>query len=162
LAPPLFSGRYRVQWCETDAAGFVHFSNFLRYCERAEEDFLLSLGFRYRFINAATPVVAFPRVKAGCEYSAPLRPGDVFRVDIVDVVVGNKSITYRFEVFNESLGTLSARCEIVAVAFSLERGESIPVPEELKQRLLAAGARLRDGAGNAAGGKARGDKGTSS
>jgi len=144
----VFSARYRVRWSETDAAGFVHFSNFLRYCERAEEDFLLSLGFRYRFIRGTSiPLVAFPRVRAGCEYRAPLRPGDVFRVDIVDVVVGNKSIAYRFEIMNETLGRLSAVCEIVAVAYSLERGESVPVPSELREKLLAAGARLRGEAG---------------
>ncbi len=145
---PVFSARYRVQWSETDAAGFVHFSNFLRYCERAEEDFLLGLGFRYRFIDgSSTPVMEFPRVRAGCEYRAPLRPGDMFRVDIVDVVLGNKSIAYRFEITNETLGKLSAVCEIVAVAYSLERGESVPVPRELRERLLAAGARLRREAG---------------
>ena len=148
----VFSARYRVQWSETDAAGFVHFSNFLRYCERAEEDFLLSLGFRYRFVNAATPVLAFPRVRAGCDYMAPLRPGDRFRVDIVDVVLGNKSITYRFELFNEELGVASARCEIVAVAYSLVEGRSVPVPGELRERLLAAGARPREGGGGGAGG----------
>ncbi len=141
---PLFSARYRVQWSETDAAGLVHFSNFFRYCERAEEDFLLSLGFHYRFTSIGVPAVAFPRVKAGCEYFSPLRPGDTFRVDIVDVVVGGKSIAYRFEIHNETTGRLSAVCEIVAVAFSLEKGGSIPVPDELREKLLERGAREKN------------------
>jgi acyl-CoA thioester hydrolase len=150
----IYSGRYRVWWSETDAAGLVHFSNFLRYCERAEEEFLLGLGFRQRFVVSGVPAVVFPRVRAGCEYLSPLRPGDEFRVDIVDVVVGNKSIRYRFEITNETTGRLSARCEIVAVAYSTERGESIPVPEELRRRLLEAGARSREQAQGGPGGGA--------
>ncbi len=141
LPRPVFSARYRVRWHETDAAGLVHFSNFFRYCERAEEDFLLSLGFRYSFAGGGNvPRVAFPRVVAECSYTAPLRPGDVFRVDIVSVTVGNKSIEYRFEITNETLDRPSASCRIVAVAFDVVEGRSIPVPGELRRRLLEAGA----------------------
>ena len=138
---PMFSARYRVRWHETDAAGLVHFSNFFRYCERAEEDFLLRLGFRYRFAGGGgVPRIAFPRVVAECSYTAPLRPGDVFRVDIVSATVGNKSIEYVFKIVNETTGRESASCRIVAVAFDVVEGRSIPVPEELRTKLIEAGA----------------------
>jgi len=151
---PVFSARYRVHWSETDAAGIVHFSNFFRYCERAEEDFLYSLGVCECVGREGRPVIAFPRVHSECSYEAPLRPGDVFRVDIDEVVIGNKSITYRFTIVNESLGRKSAVCRIVAVAYDLREGRSIPVPEELRRRLLEAGAVERERGGAAGGGGA--------
>ena len=141
----VYEARYRVYWSETDAAGIVHFSNFLRYCERAEEEFLRGLGFPCGCEGQGRPRYALPRVSAGCEYSFPLWPGDEFSVSIDEVIVGNKSLTYKFTIRNLSRGgVVSARCSITAVLYDLERGESIPIPEELRRRLIEAGARPRE------------------
>ena len=35
----------RVEFCDTDMAGIVHYSNFFRYMEVAEHEFFRSLGF---------------------------------------------------------------------------------------------------------------------
>ena len=144
---PVYVARYRVWWSETDAAGIVHFTNFLRYCERAEEEWLRGLGFCQcpRGGGFGAPRIVLPRVSAGCEYMFPLWPGDEFTVSIDEVVVGNKSIEYRFTIRNETRGgRVSARCRIVAVAYDTVEGSSIPLPDELRKRLLEAGARPRE------------------
>ncbi len=105
-----------------------------------EEDFFNTvLGWRWR-----PGSVMFPRVRAECSYYKPLFVHDDFRVDIVDVVIGRKSITYRFEVYNESRGYKSADCTIVTVAVSPDTMEAIEVPGDVRDKLLRAGARLRE------------------
>ncbi len=138
---PLFSMRYRVWWSETDAALMMHFSNFFRVCERAEEEFLASLG----VVQVGQPGsrLLMPRVRAECDYESPLRPGDTYRVDLVDLVLGRSSLQYSYEIFNETSRRLSARCRIVAALYDELTGRAREIPRELRERLLAAGARQR-------------------
>jgi len=133
LAEPLFSYRGRVYWSDTDAAQIAHFSSFFRYCERAEEEFIVS-----RLGGWRRGGIVFPRVRAECDFRAPMYPHDLFRVDIVGARVGRKSITYEFRVYNESRGWLAAEGSIVVVAFDPVRGEAVPVPEELRRLLEGA------------------------
>ena len=39
-----FQTHRRVEFCETDMAGIVHFSNFYKWMEQAEHEFFRSLG----------------------------------------------------------------------------------------------------------------------
>ena len=45
----------RVEFHETDSAGIVHFSNFFRYMEAAEVEFLNSLGLSVAISGEARP-----------------------------------------------------------------------------------------------------------
>ena len=56
------------------------------------------------------------------------------------IEIGRTSIAYRLRIMNEALGRVSAECSIVAVAYSLAEGEPIPVPEEVRKKLLEIGA----------------------
>ncbi len=126
----LFSYRGRVYWSDTDAAQIAHFSSIFRYCERAEEELVVS-----RLGGWRPGSIVFPRVRAECDFHRPLYPHDVFRVDIVEARVGRKSITYRFRVYNETRGWLAAEGSIVVVAFDPSKGEAVEVPEEIRRAL---------------------------
>ncbi|MCE4604899.1 MAG: acyl-CoA thioesterase [Aeropyrum sp.] len=139
----IHSFRGTVFWSETDAARIAHFSTFFKLCEWAEEDFYRRVAGGEAFHDVLKRGVMFPRVRAECTYRYPLHVHDDFRVDIVDVVVGGKSITYRFEVWNETHGELSAECTIVTVAVDVERFEAVEVPGEFREALVRAGARMR-------------------
>lgn len=139
----IFSREGRVYWNQTDAAQIAHFSSIFSYCEETEEEFFASiLGARWRPGN-----VLFPRVHASCDFKTPLRVHDRFRVDIDEVLVGEKSITYKFHVYNLDLDSLAAECIIVTVAVDPATFKGVRVPEELVERLLANGARRREEAG---------------
>ncbi len=139
----IYSYRSTAYWNETDAAGIVHFSNYFRYCERAEEEFFKKLLGGFPGILSKFSVIV-PRVKASCEYHSPIYPHDDFRVDIVDIVLGGKSIRYRFEVFNESRGIKAADCEIVIAIVDPRTMKSIEIPIQLRELLKSIGARERD------------------
>ncbi len=85
-----------------------------------------------------------PRARAECDYESPLRPGDIYRVDIVDVIIGRTSLQYFYEIYNETSGQLSARCRIVTVVYDEQTGKPKEIPQDLKSKLLRAGARLRE------------------
>jgi len=136
---PIFAAEYYVYWSETDAAQLVHFSNYFRICERAEEDFWRSLGLKFDTSYG----LIFPRVHASCDYRSPLHPGDRFRVEIVNIVLGNTSLTYFFRIFNITRDRLAAECRIVATAYSIEKQETIPIPVEVRKLLLERGAEER-------------------
>ncbi len=137
----IYSKTYRVYWSETDAALMMHFSNFFRVCERTEEEFLSALGLN----QSGQPGrrLLMPRVHAECDYERPLRPGDLYRVDIVDVIIGRSSITWRYEIYDEAQGYSSARCTIVSVVYDESSDRAVEVPQEIRERLIKAGARLR-------------------
>lgn len=130
-------------WNETDAAGIVHFSNFFRFCERAEEDFWIN---RYGGLGVAREKfnILFPRVRAECSFYFPIYPYDRFRVEIEDIIVGRSSITYRHKIFNESRGNrLSAECIITTVCVERGKMSSIPIPDEIREFLFKNGAKKK-------------------
>jgi acyl-CoA thioester hydrolase len=138
----IYSYRSTAYWSETDAAGIVHFSNYFRYCERAEEEFFRKLLGGFPDILNRYGVIV-PRVRASCDYHHPIYPHDDFRVDIVDIEIGNRSLKYRFEVFNESRAVKAADCEIVVAIVDPSVMKSIEIPSQLRELLKSVGARER-------------------
>ena len=61
-----FKTSFRVSWTDTDAAQVVHFPNYFKFFEKAEEEFYRHLGFNVADI--AEKGVWFPRVEAFCQY----------------------------------------------------------------------------------------------
>lgn len=139
----LHSLRFPLYWSETDAARIAHFSSIFKFCEWAEEDFHRRL-FPESFHRVLEAPVIFPRVRAECDFYKPIYAHEMVRVDVVEAVIGRKSIAYTFEVYNETRGWLAARCRVVTVAVDPRTMRGVEVPEEVKKRLLEAGARLRE------------------
>ena len=139
---PVYSLEGRVYWSETDAAQIAHFTSFLRWCEKTEEEFMLQVAGR----GWAPGSLVFPRVHAECDYHYPLLPHQRYRVDIVSVRVGRKSIEWRYEIHNLDAGRLAAECRIVTVAYDPARGEAVEVPGELR-RILESYASRHGGEG---------------
>ncbi|MEC8941576.1 MAG: hotdog domain-containing protein, partial [Verrucomicrobiota bacterium] len=81
-----FEYQRRVEFHETDLAGIVHFSNFYRYMETAEHEFMRSLGHPVHR-QMAEAEIGWPRVSASCEFRKPARNDDilVIRVSIDEI-----------------------------------------------------------------------------
>ena len=67
MATPFRVAR-RVEFHDTDMAGIVHFSNFFRYMEFAEVEFLRSKGLSVAWVELNGERIGFPRVSAACDY----------------------------------------------------------------------------------------------
>lgn len=136
-----FRFRRRVEFAETDMAGIVHFSNFLRMMEAAEHEFLRSLGSSVH-VSTAEGTTGWPRLKVGCEYFRPLRFEDWVEIEVKVVEVRTRSVRYAFEFWRDAVGQGErvARGEVVAVHTRVHPVEGLKaesIPARLREALLA-------------------------
>ena len=128
----------RVDFCDTDMAGIIHFSNFFRYMEFAEVAFLRARGLSVAMTRGEEHL-GFPRVSATCDFLHPIRFEDVVEIAVRVERLGRKSVTYSFDFTHD--GKAVAKGRISAVCCRMTPGihalESIDIPEDIRARLLA-------------------------
>lgn len=137
--PVAFRTQRRIEFVDTDTACIVHFSNFFRFMEAAEVEFLRSLGLSVR-MPWDGQLISFPRVSASCDYVKPARFEDLIDIAVTVEKVGTKSVTYGFE-FTLN-GDLIARGQVTSVCCRVlpdHRLESVEIPARFRQFLQAAG-----------------------
>jgi YbgC/YbaW family acyl-CoA thioester hydrolase len=89
-----FSMTRVIEFCETDMAGIVHFSNFYCWMEQAEHAFFRSLGLTIAHDQDDGTTIGFPRVSASCRFVSPARFEDQLTVRLQVQRIGVKSLTY--------------------------------------------------------------------
>jgi acyl-CoA thioester hydrolase len=139
-----FSITRTVEFCETDMAGIMHFSNFFRWMEACEAGFYRSLNLPLISFVPGT-VVGWPRVKASCEYKAPLRFNDVVEVKLFIKEIRTKGIVYLFQFRKFESGAIRplvvAQGEMAAVCVTSDAAGKMvaqPIPEAVRQLLVVA------------------------
>lgn len=135
MAKP-FTVRRRVEFVDTDMAGIMHFSNYFRMMESAEQEFLRARGLTVAWMQDGQRV-GFPRVSASCDYSRALRFEDVVEIVVSIERVGQKSVTYNFafSCAGEPIanGRITTCCSREATPGSSM--VSIEIPEEIRKKL---------------------------
>ncbi len=141
----------RVQFADTDLAGIVHFSNFFRYMETAEHAFFRSLGTSIHAEHEGR-TIGWPRVKATCEYRAPLKFEDEVEVHLLVREKKSKSLTYDF-IFRKVNGDTPvevARGSVTAVCVTLDeqtrRMKATAIPDAIYNQIEVAPHELLEGA----------------
>jgi YbgC/YbaW family acyl-CoA thioester hydrolase len=126
----------RVEFGDTDMAGIMHFSNFFRFMDVAETDFLRTRGLNVSWFADGVKW-GFPRVSASCDYQKPAKFQDVLTVAVAVEKVGKKSVSYRFE-FSNQRGEALAIGRITAV-FCRSTGpdhiEALDIPADIRAKL---------------------------
>lgn len=125
----------RVEFGDTDMAGIVHFSQFFRYMEAAETDFLQARGLNVAWEEGGVRY-GFPRVAAACDYTRPARFGDTLAITVTVERVGTRSVTYRHEF--RTAGEPVAVGRITAVYSRKSAGgvlESLDIPPAVRAAL---------------------------
>lgn len=130
-----FTYRATVSFADTDAAGIVHFSNILRYVERAEAAWLHSLGLAQFEALPGGGFRGFPKVNLHSDFRCAIGPGEDFCVQIVPLEPGRSSLGYSFRVLRGGEeGALAAEGSFrLAYAEKLpgQHMRSIPLPASL-------------------------------
>jgi YbgC/YbaW family acyl-CoA thioester hydrolase len=131
-----FSITRRVEFGDTDMAGIMHFSNFFRFMEVAESDFLRGLGFAVSW-SADGVKLGFPRVSVACDFQKPAKFQDVLTVAVAVEKVGKKSVSYRFD-FTNQRGEPLATGRMTSV-FCRSTGpdyiEPLDIPDDIRAKL---------------------------
>ncbi len=140
-----FRWKHRVEFGETDMAGIVHFTNYFRYMEMAEHAFLRSIGLSVHAENGGM-VVSWPRIRAECQFRAPLTFEDEVEVHLTVRDKTDRTITYDFRLFEKG-GRLVATGATTAICASIEGGRkkmsAIAIPDWIGERIEVAPAALQ-------------------
>ncbi len=134
--PDIFRTQRRVEFCDTDAAGIVHFASYMCYMEQAEHEFLRSLGLTVSADQGDGSHVSWPRVHASCDFRGTAKFEDIVEIALHVSRLGEKSVTYEFNF--ENGGAVIATGRVIAVCCLVRPGSpltSIPIPEKFSQQL---------------------------
>jgi acyl-CoA thioester hydrolase len=133
--PERFQIQRRVEFCETDAAGIVHFSAFFLYMEQAEHALLRALG-----TSVVSPqedgVISWPRVNATCDFAAVAHFEQVLDVSVSICRLGKSSVTYQFDF--TLAGKPIAQGKMTSVCCRIVPGQPprpVPIPRTLAEQL---------------------------
>jgi YbgC/YbaW family acyl-CoA thioester hydrolase len=125
----------RIEFCDTDMAGIVHFANFFRFMESAEVEFLRARGLSVK-IDWEGQTLGFPRVSASCDYLSPARFEDMLDIAVTIDHIGRKSVTFAFEFSHQGQpiahGKVTSVCCLVRADHKLE---GIEIPASYRKRL---------------------------
>ncbi len=135
----------RIEFSETDMAGLVHFSNFFKYMETAERDFFEAAG--VDLINTQPgELVGWPRARAECKFTAPLRFGDSIDIHLAVKAIKDRSIDYQFRIFRKNEDgsrTQAAKANITTILTRLTDSgdlQSVEIPQNVRARITEAPA----------------------
>ena len=139
--PAVFHARRRIEFVDTDMAAIVHFSNFFRFMESAEVEFLRGRGLAV-VLEWEGQRVSFPRVAARCDYFKPVRFQDELELLVHLKRLGQKSLTYQFtfRLQGQTVAEGEISCVCCKVAPETHQIESIAIPESIRARLQDAQA----------------------
>ena len=134
--PNAFVHRRLVEFCETDAAGIVHFSALMQYMEQAEHALLRSVG--TTVFSSHPDTVTWPRVHVRTDFLSSASFEDSLLIYVSIKKFGETSIIYSFEV----VGPRGIVAEGISVSVCCVRSEDAPrglrkisIPGELRDSL---------------------------
>ncbi len=137
MVPMPFKRTYRVHWVDTDVAGVMHYTNYLRYFEACEEEFYRSISLPFNDIREKYGIT-FPRVEVHSRYKAACRFDDFFDVVMRVREVGEKTMTYDFQAIRQQDGKLAAEGYIKCIAVNSE-WKAVQLPADLAKTVREKG-----------------------
>lgn len=135
-SPRTFSITHRVAFSETDMAGVVHFSCFFKWMEEVEHAFFRSVGLSVAMRHEGMHI-GWPRVKATCDFSGPVRFEDEVDCRMTVTRIGEKSFSYDV-VFSVRGGDVG-KGSVTSVCCHMENGalRGIAIPDAIRAKLTA-------------------------
>lgn len=123
-----------VAWGDMDAFGHVNNTIYLRWFESVRIAFFHAAQVPHqRVALIQAPILAH----TSCTFELPLTFPDTVRVTASTGRVGTKSFTMLYEVHSLAHGRRAAHGDGVVVWYDYPSGRSVPLPDELRERLEA-------------------------
>lgn len=134
----MFTITRRVEFGDTDMAGIMHFSNYFRFMEVAETQFLNVRGMSVTWM-ANGERYGLPRVSVSCDYARPVRFEDVVTIAVSIEKIGTKSVSYRFDFTHDGQPVATGRIIAVYCKAVPPHGlEAHPIPPDMRAKLEAS------------------------
>ena len=122
----------RVYYEDTDAAGVVHYANYLRYMERARTEWLTALGFDLAALELEHGIV-FAVQRVDIEYRLPARLGDRLDVTLALLELGRARMTAVQEV-RRGVQTLT-HARVTIACLDRARWQPARIPAAVRTRM---------------------------
>jgi len=131
-----FVQRRRVQWGETDPAGFVYTPRFLDYAVEAVEGwFSATVGYDWFRLNRERGIGS-PMAHASLDFLKPLFPAEDFTLTVLVEAIGRSSITLQIAGRNAK-GEHCFQAKLVAVLIDPTKLKSRTMPPEFRDKIEA-------------------------
>jgi acyl-CoA thioester hydrolase len=124
---------------QCDAMGHLTIKEYMGFFDQAAWHCLLQLGFHSDDILKRR--IGFADARHVVDYKHELLAGELVRAESEVLRVGTKSLTARHDLFNAATGVLAASLEAVTVQYDLEKRQSIPLLDTVRQGAEACLAR---------------------
>jgi len=132
-----FAFSSEVDFSDTDAGGFAHFTSVLRWVERAEAAWMKSIGVMSFEVLDDGGYRGFPRVGVRCDYKVPMPPAESFTIILTPGKIGKTSFSYSFKVLKGGApDKIAAEGEITVVYVLAQRCgdfEKQPLPPQFSK-----------------------------
>lgn len=127
-----FSTNIDVRFRDLDALGHVNNAVFFTYFEEGRKHF-----FKKR-CNVSNPTgFGFIMAHISCDYLKPIRLKDRLKLQITVSAIKNKSFAFNYQLADRKDDSLVfATGESVQVCYDYRLNKSVPVPPDLKEKLL--------------------------
>jgi 4-hydroxybenzoyl-CoA thioesterase len=130
----VFRTERRIRFSHCDPAGIVYFVNFFDMVSGAVEDwFGEAIGWTFNDMHIRRRV-GFPIVSTGCEFFRPCHLGDVLTLELEIAKLGRSSIEFR--VTGRVAGDEKFRARHKVAMISLDTQRALPIPDELRTKML--------------------------
>ena len=134
IPPNAFKRRYRASLSDTDYLQVMHYTNYLRYCERAQQELLDSIGFGYaKLIHQHGLFI--PTVETSIRLKGPIRLDNEFEVAVWVEEIGRKHIRFKNVIRTLTSNKIVAEATTIAVCTDISLMEGMELPAELVEKL---------------------------
>ena len=135
-----YATRRRVEFCDTDMAGISHFTNFFKYMEQAEHEFLRHVG-KNVVLYDERGTMGFPKLEAHCRYRHPAVHGAELVIELTIICDDGKTIQYDCSIFDSEQSNANRILlaeGFLRVACCRFPPDGLPFPIPIPDHVLAA------------------------
>jgi acyl-CoA thioester hydrolase len=133
-----FALQHRVRWSECDPFGHANHRAYFEWFEEARNRYLEAVGLPALSPSTPGPVIAETSIR----YHRPLVYADEILVSARTVRLGRTSFDMEYAVWRNGLCALGRAVLILVINTT---GEKMPLPFEMRERILAREPELRPG-----------------
>jgi 1,4-dihydroxy-2-naphthoyl-CoA hydrolase len=133
-----FTYEVSVRFHEVDRAGIAFYGRVFEYAHVAFEELLLAIDSSWTSVFDDLGW-GMPLVHADADFERPMRLSERLSVSVEVESMGARSLTFAFKVIGSQDGVTRATVRQVHAFVDMERFESMPVPDEMRQGLSRLG-----------------------
>lgn len=130
----MFTTYTTVRMYDTDTAQILFFGAQFRFINDALEELLATIGLNMDILFTQKDY-GFVVRHASSDYIKPSRVGDILRIEVNVVHIGDTSFGFQYNIYNDKTNDLVGTSKSVHVTIDVASKKKITIPDELRRSL---------------------------